>query len=392
MRVAIIHDWLTGRRGGEKCLEILIDLFPDSEVFTLHGDFDAVNSKYSAFPINQSFLHHLPSIKKYYRFLLPIFPVAVWHLSRKLTARHAYKAFDLVISVSHCGAKNVKLPDGIPHLCYCLTPMRYAWDQFDRYFDSKWYKPLASVVCKYLARWDKRNSINVDRYVAISEFVKERINKCYGVSSAVVYPPVETGWLETEKKVDSLFGEHNYLCVSAMVPYKNIHLIVEAFNQMQLPLTVVGDGPERTGLEQMASPKIEFLGRVSDPELAWLYRSSKALLFAAEEDFGMVPVEAQAAGLPVIAYGKGGALETLSKESAEFFDELSVKSVVDAVSRFENRSEKISRSICRKNAAQFDRGRFEQEFARQLGEMGFPSIAELTEPVAECSEKLVGNL
>lgn len=307
-RVAIIHDWLTGMRGGERCLEVFLSLFPDAEVFTLVYQPSAVTPLIRERNVTASFLNLIPGIAKFYRYLLPFYPQAARNIGKKLAQSHQRKPFDMVISISHCAAKNVPVPQGISHLCYCLTPVRYIWDQYDSYFAGKLEEPIVRRLLPRFRRWDIDGAKGVTSFAAISSFVRERIKNYYERDAVVIFPPVRSDWIEPRTAGQE--GE-GFLCVNALVPYKNVDRIIEAFNHSGDKLTIVGDGPERVKLESMARPNIRFLRNLTDQELAELYRSSKALIFAAEEDFGMTPVEMQFAGRPVIAYEKGGALETV---------------------------------------------------------------------------------
>jgi glycosyltransferase involved in cell wall biosynthesis len=350
MRVAFVHDWLNGMRGGEKELEAFCAIYPDHDIYTLFYEPQAIVPAINRCNPKSSFLQKLPGVKNYYRHLLPVYSLGLADLSSKLAKAHKKKNYDLVISINHCVAKNINLPEGLKHFCYCLTPMRYIWDQYDAYFGNSALEPLMRQVAKPLRKSDIRAANNIDSFAGISEFVVERINSIYRREAEVIFPPVSSDWLTPAQ--EGVKGE-GFLCVNALVPYKNVDLIVSAFNQLGHQLTIVGDGPEKKRLQKMANPNIIFKSKLSEVELAKLYRESKALVFAAVEDFGMTPVEMQASGRPVIAFAKGGSLETVNIKTGIFFRRLSVESIVEAVEYFLKYEGDISVSDCLVNAQKF---------------------------------------
>lgn len=368
MRVAIVHDWLLGMRGGERCLQEVLRLYPGSDVFTLVLDREAIPDQIANTVRGVSPLQQWPGGLKNHRMYLPLFPFAVRALSRDLLIAHREKPYDVVVSISHCAAKNIKAPAGVPHFCYCLTPVRYIWDQFEVYFGGRAIEPVARMISPLLRNWDRRSADKVHRFVAISRFVANRIRRYYGRPSDVLYPPLDLDWLETE---DSSAATEEFLCVSALVPYKNVDKIVTAFNRLSLKLKIVGTGPEEPRLRRLAGPTIEFLGRVSEDELARLYRASRAMVFAAEEDFGLTPLEMQASGRPVIALGKGGALETVRFEGNNrtglSFPDLQIDSICGAVERFIQEEQSFKSEDCRDNARRFSRSIFCDSFSDLLG-------------------------
>ena len=373
MRVAIIHDWLLGMRGGERCLEILCRLFRNPDIYTVFYDAQNISAELNSYKPRASILQKFPNVKNYYRYLLPLYPLGAHDLSRKITRSSALKDYDLVVSVSHCAAKNVIVPNGVEHVCYCLTPMRYIWDQFDAYFKGRALFPMAKLAAAPLRQWDVRGARNVDYFVAISEYIRARIGQVYDRTSNVIYPPVETSWI---KPVRSSRKGHGFLCVNALVPYKNVDVIVETFNVIGEELTIVGTGPEESRLKRMAKGNIKFAGFVKNSELAQLYASSRAMIFAAEEDFGMTPVEMQAAGRPVIALGRGGALETinssLGKESGLFFSELTVESLSAAVLKFIDSEQNYTVENCIRQSEHFSTSRFVNDFINFFNSKGYP--------------------
>lgn len=326
MKLAIVHDWLTGMRGGEKALEVVCERFPDADLFTLMHVPGSVSPVIERRRIHTSFVQRLPAARTRYRHYLPLFPTAI--------EQFHFDGFDRVLSLSHCVAKSVVTPGGVPHLCYCFTPMRYAWDQFDAYFGPEKIGRAASAlmrpVMRRIARWDQETSNRPDRYVAISHYVAGRIARYYNRGASVVYPPVDTEFYHPDGTAPEPFA----LIVSALVPYKRIDLAIEACHLAHLPLKIVGDGPERPALERLAAGRAEFLGRVSNDDIRNLYRRTALVLLPGEEDFGIVPLEAQACGRPVVALKRGGSLETVRDgETGILVDDLSVEAFTDGVNR-----------------------------------------------------------
>ncbi len=321
INVTLSHDWLTGMRGGERVLEILCEGFPQASIFTLFHKQSAVSDIINAHNINTSFLQNIPGITQHYRWLLPLFPLAISNMYAPPT--------DLLISTSHCVAKALPLAPKTRHICYCFTPMRYAWIFYDEYFGRNPAKALiAKPILSMLRAWDKKTSSRVNRFVAISKHVQTRIKNFYGRDSDVVYPPVNTHCFSQEYKANGLFD----LIVSALVPYKRIDLAVRAYSRSGTPLKIAGTGSEMKKLRAISTSNIEFLGWQSDEQIAQLYQTCRMLIFPGEEDFGIVPVEAQANGKPVVAYARGGALETVIPDTTGIlFEEQTEQSLLDAV-------------------------------------------------------------
>jgi glycosyltransferase involved in cell wall biosynthesis len=353
MKVALVHDWLTGMRGGEKALEVLCELHPDADIFTLVHRRGTVSQTIERHRIRTSLVQRLPLATTQYRRYLPLFPLAIeqFDLDR----------YDVVISASHCAAKAVVPPGRARHLCYCFSPMRYAWDQFDAYFGPARVGPVASrwfyrPVMAWLARWDRATVTRVDRFVAISRYVADRIRRYYNRQSSIVYPPVDTAFYRPA----AVPPESHFLIVSALVPYKRIDLAIEACRLAGARLRVIGDGPERAWLERQANGSVEFLGSLTDEEIRDEYRRALAVILPGEEDFGIAPVEAQACGRPVVAFAAGGALETvIDGDTGVLFTELTARSLAGALERVA--AARIDENRLRHHAEQFSRERHAQQ-------------------------------
>ena len=361
MKIALVHDWLFQMRGGERVLEHFCDMFPSAHIYTLFHRSRRLSPTIRNHTIHGSLLNLLPAVQNYYRYLLPLFPLAV-HTVR------IPADIEVVLSGSHCAAKAIPVPDGARHICYCHSPMRYLWHQFDLYFprrlrESPAWEVLGRVVTM-LREWDVATAANVDVFVANSCTVRDRIRSCYGRDAVVIYPPVDTN----RYRPLNVPREDFYLCVSALVPYKRIDLAVEACRQLRRPLVVVGDGPLRNKLARHAPETVRFLGWVDEPGLLELYNRCRAVIFPALEDFGLVPVEAQACGTPVICYGKGGATETVIPPEAGvrptgvWFEEQSVESLVEAIRCYERLERWFDPAALRANAARFGVARFREAF------------------------------
>jgi glycosyltransferase involved in cell wall biosynthesis len=304
LRVALVHDWLTGMRGGERVLETFCRIFPAAGIYTLFHARGSVSALIESHPIHTSTLQRLPGVSAHYRSLLPLFPAAI-------------EAFDLdeadlVVSTSHCAAKAVVRTGRARHLCYCHTPMRYAWDQFDAYFGvarvGRGRSAAYRHVMAWLARWDRATAPRVDRFVANSDHVAGRIARYYNRGSSVLHPPVDTAFYTPGGGQRGRY----FLVVSALVPYKRLDVAIEAANRLGASLRIVGTGPEHDRLSRLAGPTVAFLGSVSDETLRDEYRGATALVLPAEEDFGMAPVESLACGTPVVALARGGATESVA--------------------------------------------------------------------------------
>ncbi|MCB0404610.1 MAG: glycosyltransferase [Bdellovibrionales bacterium] len=347
-KVAVVHDWLTGERGGEKVLRELLALFPQAEIFTLFYDTRKFTRTYLGHPVHTSFLQAFPSVSKYYRYLLPLFPTAIERLD--------LSGFDLVISSSHCVAKGVIAAPTATHISYCHTPMRYVWDCYHDYFPPGPKEKIMAPFLHYLRTWDAASAPRVDQFIANSHFVRSRINKYYRRDATVIYPPVDTEFFQP----GAVAREDFYLVVSAFAPYKRIDIAMEACHRLERRLVIVGDGQQARTLLRHGSPYVEFTGRLSLSRLRALYQSARALIFPGKEDFGIVPVEALACGTPVIAFGEGGACETVEdKKTGILFTEQTPAALVHALKEFEGLH--LCHSECRRQAERFSTKRFLNE-------------------------------
>lgn len=303
-RVAVVHDWLTGMRGGEIALEHILALVPDAKLFTLLHTSGSVSTEIEAHRPQYSFIQYLPFAHTNYRNYLPLFPAAVEQFD--------LDDYDLVISTSHCAAKAAVVTGRARHLCYCFTPMRYAWDQFEAYFGAAHVGPWKNRIYRFamnrIARWDAGTAGRVHRYLAISQHVAKRIRRYYDREADVIYPPVD---IDFYRPNGSAPGEY-FLVVSALVPYKRIDLAIDACRLANVPLRIVGTGPDADSLKSRADSNVEFMPYQSDEELRVLYQGARGFLLTGEEDFGIAPLEAQACGRPVIALAQGGARETVA--------------------------------------------------------------------------------
>jgi glycosyltransferase involved in cell wall biosynthesis len=359
MKVALVHDWLTGLRGGEKVLDLLVELFPDATIFTLLHIEGSTTPRIEARPIETAFTQRLPFVSRHYRWYLPLFPWAIESLD--------LDGFDLVLSSSHCAAKGVVPPPGAVHICYCHTPMRYVWDRFPDYFGTGWksrlfYHPFAH----YLRRWDRASAGRVDHFIANSHYVAGRIRTYYEREvDAVISPPVDTDFY-TPSGHDHRDEPPYYLIVSALVPYKRIDLAIDAFRTRREELRIVGTGPSLARLRASAPGNVRFLGWLPGEELKRLYRGCRASILPGVEDFGIAPVETLACGRPVVAFAQGGALDTVKDgETGVLFDAPSAASLSHAIDRVS--SLRFNKELLRDWALRFSQNEFRnrmREFVR----------------------------
>lgn len=325
-RVAIVHYWLVSMRGGERVIERMLDLFPQADIFTNVYDPAAVSEKIRSRKVTTSFINRLPGSRRFYQYYLPLMPMALEQLD--------LRGYDIVISSESGPAKGVITDPGSTHVCYCHSPMRYLWDHYHHYRAEA--NPLARiampVMYNRLRAWDVSSSARVDRIAANSRFIQSRVRKFWRREAEVIHPPVETGLFSKSDDISSA-----YLWVGQMVPYKRPDLAVDAFNALGLPLTMVGSGSMLKSLKSRAKGNIRFIERMNFDDLRKAYATARALVFTAEEDFGIVPVEAMASGRPVLAYGRGGALDSVRDGvSGLFFDRQDTPSLIDGVARMEH--------------------------------------------------------
>lgn len=350
-RVALVHDWLNGMRGGEKVLEGLSELFPAAPIYTLFSEPSKISDQLRRHAIHQSFITRLPGWRRYYRNMLPVFPAAI--------GRFDFSQFDLIVSSSHCVAKAARRPKGALHICYCHAPMRYVWDLYDQYLGghSRLHpKRLAmDVVRSGMQRWDRRTADRVDHFIANSHYIAGKIRKFYNRDAVVIHPPVDIDMYQPPPAGQP--RQEFFLVASALVAYKRIDIAVRAFTGRRESLVVAGHGPELDKLRAMAPANIKFIGWQAPGELRSLYQQCRALIFPGIEDFGIVPVEAMACGAPVIAYGEGGLTETVvDGETGILYKDQSVKGLRAALDQFH--SEAFDAEVLRRRAEQFSRARF----------------------------------
>lgn len=365
MKIAIVHEWLTTFAGSEKALEQIVALFPEADIFCV-VDFlpEQQRGFLKGHKVTTTFIQKLPLVQKYYRNYLPLMPLAIGRLD--------LADYDLVVSSNHAVANGVSTHPDQVHVSYTYSPMRYAWDLREQYLKESnldrgvkgW---LAKLTLSQLKKWDYRAAQGVDYFVGISDFIKDRIFRCYGKDAAVIYPPVDTDFYQ----IGGDKGDY-YLVASRMVPYKMMPLIVSAFAEMpERKLVVIGDGPDLERVKKCASNNTEILGYQNDSILRAHLQTTKALVFAAEEDFGILPVEAQACGTPVVGFGKGGLLETVNgiesdKPTGVFFGEQSKQSIKRAIEVFEEHFDVFTRENCRLNALRFSGGAFRTQFKKYI--------------------------
>lgn len=359
MRVALVHDWVVDLGGAERVLGAMHEMYPDAPLFTLFQKPSSVRALgFDPQAVHASVLQRVPGVTRHYRKLLPLYPAAI--------ERFDLSRFDLIISSNHAVAKGVRKRPGQLHICYCHTPMRYAWDLRDEYLqlqglDKGVTRLAARVLLDRMRHWDARTAAGVDSFIANSSVVAERIRRNYGRPAKVIHPPVEVDRFGSAQERGGYF-----LFVSRLVPYKRADLAVEACSRLGLPLKVVGEGPGGEALRQSAGPSVEFLGWQDDPSVARLMGGARALIFPANEDFGIVPVEAQAARIPVIALGQGGVLDTVvpadganwDQATGVFFGEQTADALQACLRWFLEHEERFQPDVIRRNAERFAKQRF----------------------------------
>jgi glycosyltransferase involved in cell wall biosynthesis len=371
MKKALIHDWYTVYGGAERCVESFTNIWDDFDHFSLIDDLSEPHRDLilKGKKTNNSFIQKLPFWKKKYRTYLPLFPFAIEQFD--------LSDYELILSSSSSVAKGVLTTPSQLHIAYVYSPVRYAWDLYHQYLkESKLDSGIKGLLARYflfkLRAWDFSTANRPDHYIAISQYVAKRIKKIYNKESIVIYPPVDTDSFTLTTETSDY-----YITCSRMVPYKKIDLIVEAFSKTNKKLIVIGNGPDFKKIKNLASSNVELKGYVEKDEMLGMIKRAKAFIFAAEEDFGIAPIEAQACGVPVIAYGKGGALETIIGVSSNqefdkknvtgiFFNEQTTSSLLDAVNYFEKNETVFDKKVIRSNAERFSKDRFEKEFKRTI--------------------------
>ena len=365
MKVAIIHDWLVTYAGAERVLEQMLHIFPEADLYSLVDFLDTDNRNFIKNKIiHTSFIQKMPKAKKKYRNYLPLMPLAIEQFD--------LREYDLIISSSHCIAKGVITGPNQIHICMCYSPVRYAWDLQGQYLRESGLETglkgwIAKIILHYIRLWDLRTVNGVDYFIAISKYIKRRIKKVYCRDSNIIYPPVDVSSFKLCENKDDF-----YITASRMVPYKKMDLIVEAFSKLpDKKLIVIGNGPDFEKIKSRAGHNVVLMGYQPFEVLKEHMQRARAFVFAAEEDFGITPVEAQACGTPVIAFAKGGALETVrgleqEKPTGLFFKEQTVTSVVIAISKFEENIAAFTAKNCRENAERFSEGRFRKEFKKYI--------------------------
>jgi glycosyltransferase involved in cell wall biosynthesis len=359
MRIALVYDFLLWRGGAERCLEAFIELFPDAPIYTLFYQANRFPEIPRSKVIRTSFLDRLPLARSHHYLFLPLYPLAVESLR--------IEGFDIIVSNSWAWTKNIRIPQGTLHISYCYTPMRFAYHFFDEY-TSHLGAPGRAVIAPLVAcikKWDRERSKDVDHFVAVSETVRQRIMKSYERESEVIYPPVNTAFFHGH----DCPRENFYLLVSRLVPYKRVELAVRAFGKLKLPLKIVGSGGELQYLRKEATENVEFLGYVSDHELRTLYRKGKALIMPQIEDFGLVALEAQGCGMPVLAYAEGGSTETILEGlTGHLFAEQSSEALAAGLEEMNEMH--FDPYLLRERALKFSKEHFISSFRRFMRKVG----------------------
>lgn len=356
MRIAFVHEYLNQFGGAERMLQVLCALYPRAPIYTLLYNRDATGGVFDGRVIKTSFLQSMPFTKKHHRIFPLLMPLAIEQFD--------FSEYDLVLSVSASFAKGIITKPHTKHICYCLTPPRFLWDNSQKFVEEFGYPKLVKKFLPpfitYLRIWDKEASLRVDEFWSISNFIQSRVKKYYSKDSKIIYPPVNVAKFHISEQIGDYF-----FMAGRLVSYKRFDIAIESFNQNGLPLKIVGTGPERNKLKKMANKNIEFLGLVSDEKLAELYSQAQACIFPQEEDFGIVPLESMASGRPIIAYRAGGATETVvENETGIFFDEQSPESLRMAIEKFYNLSFKPE--ACRNQAEKFDVETFKNNISISL--------------------------
>ena len=351
MKTAIVHDYLNQAGGAERVIECLHEIFPSSPIYTSIYDRKRMPETFKTMDIRTSFMQYLPFVMRHFKKYLPLYPFAFMSFD--------LSGYDLILSSSSAWGKGIRKKEGSLHICYCHSPMRFVW-MYEDYMEKEEYGALVRTilppVLQWLKKWDLKTAKNVDHFIANSRTTQKRIKLFYGRDSEVIHPPVDTSFFRPyNDKIKDYF-----LVVSRLNPYKHIDLAVEAFNEIGLPLYVIGFGPDERRLKRLAKSNIKFLGRLADNEIVRYYSQCRAFILPGEEDFGLTPVEAQACGRPVIAYGSGGALESvIDNETGIFFEKQEKASLIDAVNKFNGMV--FDPAKIRQNALRFDKNVFKRK-------------------------------
>ncbi len=354
MKIAIVHDYINQYGGAERVLEVFMEMFPDAPIYTMVKDLSKMPAKFQNADIRTSFIQKIPFAKNHYKKMLSLFPLAVEQFD--------LRSYDVILTSSSAFAKGVITTPNQLNICYCYTPMRYVWDLYHQYITEDVTNPifkllLPSVLHK-IRMWDQLTAQRVDHFIADSKSISNRIKKYYGRDSEVIYPPVNFDQFYPSEQIGDYF-----LIVSRLIPYKRIDIVIEAFNSLGWPLVIIGDGYDRPRLQSLAKANVQFMGFQSDDVIAEYYSKCKGFILGGEEDFGITPLEAQASGRPVIAYRKGGALETVKEfETGVFFDEPTSKSLLQAISKFQELQ--FDTQTIRAHANNFSREKFKQEISQ----------------------------
>lgn len=365
MKVAIIHYWFTTRRGGEKVVESILKLYPNADIYTLFYDEKQYGNHLKNHNVYTSILNK-PFLKKHYQKIFPLYPIGIKSLKLK-------KEYDLIISSESGPAKGIKINNNAPHLCYIHSPMRYCWGFMDDYLNSvsSITKPVLKYFFKKLKKWDTTTINNVDLYIANSNNVANRVKTFYNRDAKVVYPPISNSLFK--KPLHKNNERDIYLSFGAITPYKRIDLLVDTFNKNGKKLIIIGDGSEKQKLEKIANNNITFTGSIKWDEIETILQKTKVLLFPGEEDFGMIPLEVMAYGIPVIAYGKGGALETIVENKSNiaesngiFFHNQKVNDIQNALNYFDENQNNFNSGWIRNHAIKFNESNFLKRFSEEV--------------------------
>lgn len=368
MKLAIIHDWLVNMGGAERTILAFNEMYPNAPIYTTVYNQDKLSSEFMKMNVVTSFIQNLPRGKTSYQKYLALMPTAFEQFD--------LSNYDVVLSSSSSCAKGVITRPETMHVCYCHTPMRYAWDFYHEYMDKEKLGKLSKLIIffamNYIRMWDRLSADRVDYYITNSHNVAKRIKKHYRRDVTVIHPPVNASYYTP---IDS--DDNYYLIVSRLVSYKRIDIAIKAFNKLGLPLKIIGDGPELKMLKSISKSNVEFLGRLSDESTLEYYRKCKAFIFPGEEDFGITPLEAQCCGRPVIAFGKGGALETIVQDkTGVFFSEQTAEALIKAIQIFETKA--FNKEEVRRHAQKFDVEIFKKKIKQFIDEKYQEHLKELS--------------